>query len=45
VRVQSSAMAYLHTHDPPVLHRDLSSPNILIDADLSARVADFGLAK
>jgi serine/threonine-protein kinase CTR1 len=38
-------MSYLHNLDPPVLHRDLSSPNILIDSELVAHVADFGLAK
>ncbi|XP_038714202.1 MDIS1-interacting receptor like kinase 1 [Tripterygium wilfordii] len=39
-------LAYLH-HDchPPVIHRDIKSNNILLDANLEARIADFGLAR
>ncbi|KAK4758025.1 hypothetical protein SAY87_019326 [Trapa incisa] len=42
----AQGLAYLH-HDchPPVIHRDIKSNNILLDADLDARIADFGLAK
>ena len=32
-------MNYLHTLDPPVIHRDLKSLNILITDDLSAKVS------
>ncbi|XP_042495106.1 probable leucine-rich repeat receptor-like protein kinase At1g35710 [Macadamia integrifolia] len=40
------ALSYLH-HDctPPLIHRDISSKNVLLDADLEAHVADFGTAK
>jgi serine/threonine protein kinase len=41
----ASAMAYLHACEPPVVHRDLTSPNVLIDANYRAYVSDFGLAK
>ncbi|KAG1346691.1 leucine-rich repeat receptor-like serine/threonine-protein kinase BAM3 [Cocos nucifera] len=42
----AKGLCYLH-HDcgPPILHRDVKSNNILLDADFEAHVADFGLAK
>lgn len=38
----ADAMAYLH---PEVVHRDLKSQNVLLDADKRAKVCDFGIAK
>ncbi|KAJ9176499.1 hypothetical protein P3X46_011806 [Hevea brasiliensis] len=42
----AQGLAYLH-HDchPPIIHRDIKSNNILLDANLEARIADFGLAR
>ncbi|XP_019103140.2 LOW QUALITY PROTEIN: chitin elicitor receptor kinase 1 [Beta vulgaris subsp. vulgaris] len=39
-------LEYIHEHTVPVyIHRDIKSANILIDNNLHAKVADFGLTK
>ncbi|CEG43348.1 RxLR-like protein [Plasmopara halstedii] len=39
------ALTYLHSFDPPVLHRDLKSKNILLSDTLDARLSDFGVSR
>ena len=38
-------MAYLHTRSPPLVHRDLKSPNILIDENWTSKISDFGMTR
>ncbi|KAK1264302.1 Leucine-rich repeat receptor protein kinase EXS [Acorus gramineus] len=46
VRGVASGLAFLHDECKPcIIHRDIKASNILLDANLEARVADFGLAR
>ncbi|XP_051123264.1 leucine-rich repeat receptor-like serine/threonine/tyrosine-protein kinase SOBIR1 [Andrographis paniculata] len=42
----AAGLEYLHiNHHPKIIHRDLKPGNILLDDEMEARIADFGLAK
>ena len=41
----AEGLAYLHQQNPPIVHRDLASKNILLTKEKQAKIADVGLAK
>lgn len=36
---------YLHAQSPPLIHRDLTSRNVLLNSALVAKIADLGVAR
>ncbi|KAL7608071.1 hypothetical protein Lser_V15G11902 [Lactuca serriola] len=46
VKAIANGLAYMH-HDcsPPIIHRDISIANILLDSDYEAHISDFGTSK
>ncbi|KAJ0105966.1 hypothetical protein Patl1_18691 [Pistacia atlantica] len=45
VLLQARGMNYLHRRNPPIVHRDLKSSNLLVDRNWNVKVGDFGLSK
>ncbi|GMP79885.1 hypothetical protein CsSME_00035221 [Camellia sinensis var. sinensis] len=46
VKGVANALSYMH-HDcsPPIIHRDISSKNVLLDLEYVAHISDFGTAR
>ncbi|KAF8407660.1 hypothetical protein HHK36_006795 [Tetracentron sinense] len=42
---EARGMNYLHNCTPVIVHRDLKSPNLLVDKNLVVKVCDFGLSR
>ncbi len=45
LRDAALGLRYMHEQSPAVIHRDLSANNILLTADMSAKISDLGVAK
>ena len=38
-------LCYLHSQTPPIIHRDLSSNNVLLAPSMTAKISDLGVAR
>ncbi|CAI8057174.1 Serine/threonine-protein kinase STY46 [Geodia barretti] len=41
----ASGLTYLHERSPPIIHRDLSARNVLLNSGMVAEIADLGVAR
>ena len=45
IRDVAKGLRYLHCHTPPIIHRDLSSNNILLSKGMDGKIGDLGTAR
>ena len=45
LRNVTQGLSFLHSHSPPIIHRDLSARNVLLDSAMVAKIADLGMAR
>ena len=38
-------LSFLHNHSPPIIHRDLTARNVLLNSAMVAKIADLGVAR
>ena len=38
-------LRFMHEQDPPIIHRDLTANNVMLTADMRAKITDLGQAK
>lgn len=41
----SLGLCYLHSQTPPIVHQNLSSNNVLLRSDMTAKISDLGISK
>jgi serine/threonine protein kinase len=41
----AAGLYYLHSHSPPVVHRDIKGANLLVGSDFCVKLADFGCSR
>ena len=41
----ANGLAFLHERSPPIIHRDLSARNVLLNSGMVAKIADLGVAR
>ena len=41
----AQGLCYLHSRSPPLIHRDLSARNVLLNSAMTAKIADLGVAR